>query len=107
MKRLLWSLYFLVVTMPCYSTIVWGPYGMTSVEPTSNGYTITNLNGGGTTVIERNATGYSIISPRGTTVIDMQGEDRLPPVLPIYDAPEPYRGDNSMCCSNPPCLSNC
>lgn len=107
MKRLYWSLYFLVVTLPCYATIVWGPYGMTDVQTTSNGYTITNLNGGGTTVIERNATGYSVISPRGTTVIDLQGSESLPPVLPIYEDPAPVGFDSDMCCPSPPCMSKC
>lgn len=107
MKRLLWSAYFLVVTAPSYATFIWGPNGAADVQETSNGYVISDLNGGGTTVIERNATGYSVMSPRGTTVIEMGGNERVPPVLPIYQEPAPVMIEGGACCPNPPCLSNC
>lgn len=76
----------LASALPCSATMIMGPHGAAVVNETSNGYTISNLNGGGTTVIERNATGYSVITPQGTTIIDMSpgfGEAPVVPVVPV------------------------
>lgn len=94
MKKMFYFIGLLVcVEQGVASTTIWGPYGAAIVNETSNGYTISNLNGGGTTVIERNATGYSVITPQGTTIIEMSPnlvDTPVVPVVPVAPMPSLY-----------------
>lgn len=79
---------FIVCTLlvsDAHALYIWGPDGASDVQQTANGYVISSLSGKGITVIDKTSSGYTVLSPRGVTSIEMSPEDRGEVVIPTGD----------------------